>query len=379
MRSKVHRQQQLLRQTSKLLKRNQFVLYARMMARLLETQRHHEFLKPLSDALRRRDWPEFYKVADSLSAQKYPDATSHFVANQFALLVKKYPWDSKVVNLDPERAAVESFFKGENRCKRINQKFSILMNDPSRDVFRKEGKVAMAWIRSVIGTKPSYKTIARQCDFGQGASVGIHGDATHVLRKLSEEQKWTVGPGAINHAFGGLMQNQHYLETLLVSKTYSDGQTLFCYDYEDAFQKYLARIDVVTSNKLGFVLKTAKTHRSIATEPTLNGFYQKGIDQDLRRKLLKFCLDLSDQTLNQRLAREGSLDDSEEGYVTIDLRNASNSNAIGPAKYLYPPDWFSLFERTRSHYLSYKGEEIRYNMLCSMGNGFCFPDRKSVV
>jgi hypothetical protein len=373
MKSKEYRQRQLLRQTTKVLYRKHFDIYCRMMARLLDSQRSHEFLKPLSDALRQKKWPEFYKIADSLSTQKYDDATSHFVANQFTLLIKKFPWDPKLVCLDPEKTAIESFFKAERRCGRINQKFSILMKDPSRDLFRQEGKAAMQWIRSVIGSAPSYRSVFRECEFGQGASVGVHGDATHIIRKLSDEQAWTVTPGAIHHGFGGLLNNFHFLETLLESKEYSDGCKIVCLDYESAFNKYISRLSIVNSNKLGFVAKTAKTHRSIATEPLLNGYVQKGIDQVLKRKLLRIGLDLSDQNLNQKMAREGSLDDSQDGYVTIDLRGASNSNAINPVKYLYPPDWFRLLDRCRSHYLSYNGEEIRYNMLCSMGNGFCFP------
>jgi hypothetical protein len=339
----------------------------------LDAHRGNEFLKPLSDAVRQREWPEVYRYADFLSAQKYADADTHLVANQFALLIKKYPWDSSLVELDPEKAAIESFDKGENRCRRINKKFSILEIDPSRDRFRRESKIAMAWIRALIGSTPNYRSIARKCDYGQGASVGVHGDATHILRKLSSEQKWTVTPGALHHCFAGLMKNPHYLETLLDSRTYSDGQTLFCYDYQAAFTAYLARIQVVNNNKLSFVLKTAKTHRSIATEPLLTGFYQKGIDEELRGFLLAQRLDLSDQSLNQIMAFHGSLDDSEEGYVTIDLANASNSNARFPVKYLYPRDWYALFERTRSHYYEHEGVVKPYSMLCSMGNGFCFP------
>lgn len=373
MNSKAYRQKQLLVQADKELSRNSLKLYAQVMARLLDSQRDYVFLEPLSIALRGRKWAELYRLADSLSGQKYPDATAHYVANQFALLVKKYPWNSKLVELDPKKAAEESFFKAERRCGRINRKFSILLNDPSRDVFRQEGKLAMAWIRSLLGNRPSYKSIFAGCDFGQGASVGVHGDATHILRKLSSEQAWTVTPGAIHHAFGGILNNHHYLEALLPSKTGEDGRTIFCYDYEQAFRAYVARLNVVNSNKLSFVAKTAKTHRSIATEPLLNGYFQKGIDVILRGKLLKVGLDLSDQELNKRLAREGSVDDSQNGYVTIDLRGASNSNALVPVKYLYPPDWFDILDRTRSHYLSYGNKEMRYNMLCSMGNGFCFP------
>lgn len=371
--AKLRQNQRHLRQTSKMLKSRAFALYARVLSNLLEANRHLPHLKPVYDALRRKDWPNVYRAADLLSSQQYDDAATHFAANQIALLVKKYPWDSRLVELDPEKTAVESFFKAERRCGRINRKFSILEADPSLDKFREESKLAMRWIRSLLGTTPNYKAIARKCDFGQGASVGIHGDATHIVRKLSEEQEWTVTPGALHHGFAGFMKNQHYLETLLDSRTNSDGRIMFCYDYDAAFERYVARLRVVNSNKLSFVLKTAKTHRSIATEPLISGFYQKGIDEELRGKLLKFGLDLSDQTLNQRMAREGSLDDSEDGFVTIDLRGASNSNALGPVKYLYPPDWFYVLDRTRSHYLSYNGDEYRYNMLCSMGNGFCFP------
>lgn len=369
MSPKEYLQAQRLRQVEKELKRNSFELYTRILARLLLDHKQHEFLRPLSDALRRRDWPEVYRAGDSLSTQKYLDATGHFVANQFSLLVKKYPWVSQDVSLDPEKAAVDSFFASERRCSRINRKFQLLLDDPSRDKFRKEGKLAMAWIRSVIGSKPSYRSINLSCDFGQGASIGVHGQATHLLRKLSREQKWTVSAGAIHHAFGGLLNNYHYLEGILDKNDYG----VVCLDYARAFDKYIARLEVVNNNKLSFVLKTAKTHRSIATEPLLNGFYQKGIDVVMRKKLLRIGLDLSDQSLNQRMAREGSSDDSDDGFVTIDLRAASNSNAIGPVRYLYPPDWFVLFDRTRSHYLEWKGDLIRYNMLCSMGNGFCFP------
>lgn len=369
MRPKEYHQAQRLRQVTRELKRNSFERYVQILARLLLDHRDLEFLKPLSDALRRKDWPNVYKLGNSLSEQQYQGATEHFVANQFSLLIKKFPWVSQDVNLDPEKAAIDSFFVAERRCGRINRKFQALMDDPSRDKYRKEGKLAMGWIRSVIGTKPNYMAISKLCDHGQGASIGVHGEATHLLRKLSDEQLWTVSPGAIHHAFGGLLRNHHYLESLLDR----NGQGIVCLDYERAFEKYISRLDVVNNNKLSFVLKTAKTHRSIATEPLLNGFYQKGIDQVLRKKLLKAGMDLSDQSRNQTFAREGSTDDSENGFVTIDIKGASNSNAISPVRYLYPPDWFDLFNRTRSHYLSWKGELIRYNMLCSMGNGFCFP------
>lgn len=340
-----------------------------MLAVLLQSHREYTFLQPLTDALRRKDWRSVYTEADFLSKQKYLDATSHLVANQFSLLIKKYPWDPRLIDRDPLKAAEDSFRSAEKRCGLINRKFKFLSFDPSRDEYREEGKLAMSWIRSVIGRTPNYRAIFRECEFGQGASVGVHGDATHITRKLASLE-WTVTPGAVHHAFGGLLNNHHYLERFLET---GGDRGLFCYDYEAAFDKYLASLRVIRSNNISFVPKTAATHRSIAVEPLLNGFYQKGIDQVLRRKLRKVGIDLSDQSRNQEFAREGSTDDSDEGFITLDLRGASNSVTIETVKYLLPPDWFYLLDRTRSHYYSYKGAEKRYEMLCSMGNGFCFP------
>lgn len=73
----------------KSLRANSFPRYAGLLRQLLASHREYTFLQPLSDALRRKDWKEVYIAADSLSSQKYDDATQHFVANQFALLVKK--------------------------------------------------------------------------------------------------------------------------------------------------------------------------------------------------------------------------------------------------------------------------------------------------
>jgi hypothetical protein len=306
-----------------------------------------------------------------LSKQKYLDATQHFVANQFALLVKKYPWDSALIGRDPLKRAVEDFQHAEKRCGDINRKFSLLSIDPSRDKWREEGKKAMRWIRSVIGSEPNYGHIFSECDFGGGASLGVHGDATHLIRKLSSEQMWTVGAGALHHAFGGLLKNAQYLEVLR-ERPKGERYGMVCYDYEEAFKSFLARTSVVNYNKLSFVAKTAATHRAIAVEPLLSGFVQKGIDSVLRKKLSRVGLDLSDQSLNQRMARQGSFDE-QEGFVTIDLRGASNSNAIGPIEYLYPPDWVRLLKRTRSKEYMYESEVKPYKMLCSMGNGFCFP------
>jgi len=319
--------------------------------------------------LRGKRYRELIDLSDALSKQKYLDADETFVAHQFSLLIGKYPWSSKPLGFDPERKAYESFQSSEKRNGLINRKFAHFLIDPSRDKFRRQGKIAMGFIRSVIGPRVPYNLIFRNCDFGNGASLGVHGDTTHVVRKLTHE-RWTVTPGAIHHAFGGLMRNFHYHEILL---EHDGDNTLACLDYADSFKRYIARLSVVEHNKLDFVTKKVDTHRSIAIEPLWSGYVQKGIDVVLRDFLKGIDIDLTDQSRNQEMARLGSLDDSPEGFVTIDIKNASNSNALGPVRYLFPEEWYSLFMRTRSPKYSYNGSVKTYNMLCSMGNGFCFP------
>lgn len=365
---RVSNSHQRLAQENLRLRETAFQSYLKVLSKLVQACPNRDFLQGFASALRRRDFRELLVQAGSLSSQKYDDATDHFVANQLSLLVRKYPWDCSLIGTDPLSAAHQSFLKAERRNGRVNRRHDLLDIDPSRDKFREEGKRMMKWIRSVIGLEPNYRAIFRKCDFGQGASVGVHGDDTHVLRKLSSD-RWTVTPGAIHHGFAALVNNHHYLAELLPRR--EDG--MLCYDLVKAFDAYIARIDVIEYNKISFVNKTAETHRVIALESIIGGLVQKGIDNEMRHMLHRVGLDLTDQTLNQRLACEGSVDDSEDGFVTIDLKDASNSVCLSPIRRYFPRGWYDLLVRTRSTHFQLDGAVKRYNMLSSMGNGFSFP------
>jgi hypothetical protein len=143
--------------------------------------------------------------------------------------------------------------------------------------------------------------------------------------------------------------------------------------YYVSYEDVKEHCELVHSNKIAFVLKTAKTFRSIASEPLGNGLLQKGTDLEMRLFLLRVGIDLRDQTLNQRLAREGSLDDGPEGFVTMDERNASDSNCVELCSEVLPRDWFLFLNRIRSASYRLDGVEHRSNKFCTMGNGFCFP------
>jgi len=357
---------------NKYLKENSFSLYRDL---LLSVLRDYSHIKELGFArceglIRAKRYDLLYVEADSMSARSYSDATLHLVANQFATLVRKYPWDSKLVCLDPERNARETFMKSEHRCKRFNSVFDLYSS------FRSPHESMLAkcrdFIHYVIGETPSLPQIYGECDFGPGASLGCHGDATSFGRKIVLDEL-TVTPGAIPYAMSAWMSHDQLRDRFFERRTGSSGLEVSCVDFAAANRKFAAALSVVQYNKVSFVPKTAKTFRAIAVEPTLNSFVQKGIDQVLRHMLRRAGLDLSDQSENQRMARYGSIDDSEEGFCTIDLSSASDSMSISLVRYLLPRDWFNLLNRSRSPSYIDGGEEVRYHKFCSMGNGFCFP------
>lgn len=130
-------------------------------------------------------------------------------------------------------------------------------------------------------------------------------------------------------------------------------------------------VSLVRGNKLDFVPKNNRTHRTIAKEPCVNMFLQLGVGEYLASRLSLFGNSKYDQTRNQELARLGSV----YGHMaTIDLERASDSLSWNLVHKLLPADWFEYLDSIRSHYYlcpitnSYK----EYNKFSTMGNGFTF-------
>lgn len=323
----------------------------------------------LEQAIRSWDIPRMIEISDALSAAVHADAATHFAAHQIAALIRKYPWTPKESKLDPEKTAIETFLASENRCKRVNQWFRAwnmrtLKNRPYAGAFEQMRR----WIRYVIRDVPDLQSIYSKCDFTGGASLGVHGDATNLARKLLARE-WSVTPSARPYLAAALCANPHY--AMKVAEERNGVQCLWI--PEKGLDACCSMVDY---NKVAFVPKTAKTHRSIAVEPLGNNFLQKGVDEELRDFLRRVGLDLSDQSPNQEMARQGSFD-GEDDFCTIDLSSASDSMSIGLVREVIPPEWFYFLNRLRSpsYQLSIDGglKHLRYEKFVSMGNGFCFP------
>lgn len=347
------------------LSENSWTNYRRLVGRLCQDYSHLDFVRPISGFIRNEDVRGLVDYADSLSKQQYGDATTHFVANQFAYLIKKYPFPSGLNPFKPDQEAWAKFQSSEDKCRLVNEYFDKeFLTDSSVQWHFQEMR---SFISYVIGLEPCLTEIYEVCDFGPGASVGVHGNATNLARKLASD--WSVSPSALHYARSAVYTNFHFLEAL--AAPHCNG--IMCIDVEKLNSFFAERIDIVRHNKIAFVPKTVRTNRSIAVEPLLNGYVQKGVDNVLRKRLRRIGIDLSVQARNQEFAYLGSLSDCDESFVTIDLSAASDSVSIGLCRELLPPEWFSLLDHLRSVEYSYGGAIKRYHKFCSMGNGFCFP------
>lgn len=142
------------------------------------------------------------------------------------------------------------------------------------------------------------------------------------------------------------------------------------------FHGFNVDFKVLNWNRVEFVPKSWKTHRTIACEPTGNLPLQLAFDVWVKERLRReHGIDLSDQDRNQRLAAYGSLFDF---VSTVDLAAASDSLTYNAVEWLLPPEWFKYLCDIRSPCfrrkdLSKHGVPLgTYAKFSSMGNGATF-------
>lgn len=325
-------------------------------------------------AIRSRSWGKVKEAADSMSTVVHGSVTEHLVRNQFALLVRKYPFDPGVIpGLDPEQTAIKKFIAAERRCRRVNLRFAN-SNRFYKRFHRYEPylNAARRWIRWVIGEEPPLPKIYSMCDFGPGAAIGCNGDATSLARKLLAE-RWTVTRSAVPYALGALWANAQVREWLL-SQLHPE-KAVYTVDPSLFKAMVLSKLELVEHNNISMVHKDAESMRAIASEPSLNGFLQKGAGEFIAACLRQCGQDLRNQLRNQLKARAGSIFTvAEIPYVTLDLSSASDMLALLVCKLLLPPAWFEFLIQLRVQNGRFKdGREISYSKMSSMGNGFTFP------
>jgi len=340
---------------------------------LASTDRHSSELNRLRGFVRNFDLKRMYEWAESVTTAVYDTATQHYVANQLAALILKAPfgWKDFDFEMNPRERAIKKFVDAEERCRKTNNRFYRVVSRMNNPILNQEQSwydrkiVGMKeFIRRVLGESPDLDAIFEQAGYGPGASVGVHGDATNIFRKFSAE-RWTVSHSCVPYARAAVMRNFSLFEALC-----EERNGFVCYDLDVAQARFNEKLAYEPSNLVSFVPKTAKTERSIAVEPLLNSFVQKGIDSEMRRLLRRFGYDLSDQGRNSKMAKIGSEDGS---LFTLDLSSASDTVSTALCRALLPEDWYAMLNRTRSATYKLRGRVEPYHKFASMGNGFCFP------
>lgn len=289
---------------------------------------------------------------DYVSAERFSD---DYFAVKF---LSKFPSFSHP-ELQPLKKAEESFTQFELQCRKTNQKFKSLEEDPRSWDPSMRGILYLARrkIASVL-KDPDLDAVSEMFGWGPGATSVSRGSYTSAYIKYAQRLDVTSNSLIMGHC--------------CINST---PAWVNCQLQTDEFPSVWASLtreafNIVRGNEVMFVPKNAKTHRVIAKEPHVNSYLQKGFGRLIRSRLLAFAgVDLKDQTRNQRLARLGSLTGE---LATIDLQGASDTISTELVKLLLPDRWFKLLDSVRSKQGLFKGQWIHYEKFSSMGNAFTF-------
>lgn len=228
--------------------------------------------------------------------------------------------------------------------------------------------------------------LALSCGHGDHHTHGVDPDSMHLLERAKSYIRRTLGP--IGPFLDSFHRGVRITSGATVDRSRSDALPYLKLDRHASCTTMAAPVlerivrlygykapvaRLVDYNRVTVVPKNWKTHRTIACEPTANVAFQLAFDRYAKLRLRRRGIDLSDQEVNQRLARAGSIDGS---YATIDLSAASDTIAREVVRFLFPQEWFTFLSVVRTpKYKSTEfsgGEEVPYQKFSSMGNGSTF-------
>jgi hypothetical protein len=315
--------------------------------------------------LRYGDIPQL--VGKNVSPVDYLDHLRFRDDYQAVNFLRKVPFVME--GLDPRATAKEKFLAAELECKSTNARIRAFLEDPAKtasSVVRQAFCLSGAKIQEIIGTTVPVREWFFGCRFGPGSFN--HPDARGLT---SVYDKLQVNPSVSNdfRDMGAILvkSSPSWCRSLTGIEDELDAPPYFRGGWPFFDETSLVS---VPGNRVTFVPKTAITERAIAIEPLLNVFAQLGLGRVLRRRLLRNAqTDLDDQTLNQRLAKMGSVDGS---LATIDLSSASDTVSREVVRALLPDAWFSALNICRSKVGELDGVSFAYEKFSSMGNGFTF-------
>lgn len=293
------------------------------------------------------------------------------------------------IGIDKEKAALDKFLEAESLCRETNEvfrawstgkfKFSPAVDSVLSNAARR--------IAQVLGPVPDLSRLGLR--FGPGATTltrkrdansreklragfACSEELLPVLSKVLQElAAWTEAHPGKDGALelGGLPLVIAGDTTIFDASVYSDVVLEAGVHTAQVFCRESLRVQLM-DEELSFALKNAKTYRTVSKGPPLNTMVQLGYGDYMAKRLARFGIDIKDQSVNQRLARDGSLTGE---LATLDLSSASDTIAIELVYHLFPVDWANALSACRCKFISFRGERLRLEKFSSMGNGYTFP------
>lgn len=309
---------------------------------------YQELLADLSEDVEGSLVPFF---RDNPSIDFLPDMSPRQVAiaNMQRSFYKKYV-DS--VKHDADAKALSKFLTANEQCGTWELRLENTWDEVLVGTLK---RVLYEFFYSGHGAEPiitSFRQLLERGRLGPGASVGARGGDFYT--------KLFASPLSSTARF----LYDEYRRYTSVFPDWADAERQRCSEYGE--------VCITDSNRICFVPKTDDVSRVIFIEPSLNMFFQLGLEDILRSALDRFFgINLQDQQFkNRELARRGS---ATGAYATIDLSSASDTIGLKMLREILPANVFAWFDLLRCPKSVIGSERVTLNMLSTMGNGYTFP------
>lgn len=246
-----------------------------------------------------------------------------FIDYQLGAFLKKFPFKGT----DTKTPAIHKFEQAEEQCRLFNTenyKALLALNESHPDFLGIVEEIR-ADVLELLGEFPPINSIVDHAKHGPGVSLG----SQYKEGQSTEYYKWsklpyTVTIGALPYARAAIEADPRWMGALDQRYRLDNAIPLTLPINLDEFWNYV--FEIVDSNRIASVPKTALTDRTIAIEPLMNVYFQLGVDNVIKILLRKkWGYDLSSQLRNQMYAEESSVTDL---LVTYDLRGASDTIAL---------------------------------------------------
>lgn len=175
------------------------------------------------------------------------------------------------------------------------------------------------------------------------------------------------GPGATTaiKRVDALAPEKYRIESCITRDAYDFVSPWF----HAAYPSWDVHFVIENCNKVVTVPKDAKSDRTIAIEPGINLWFQKGIGSMMRRRLKRTGIDLDNQSHNQKLSRVAS---KFNELATVDFSSASDTISKELVREILPLNWQVLVWAFRSNSYRLQDSTYCYEKFSSMGNAFTF-------